>query len=176
MLKAIASAVLMLMAGLQAGPSDQMFDDLKMAPSPEEAESIALDIWAAWLESGSPTVDLLMERGVAAQSVGDLELARAFYDRAILIEPDYAEAWNRRATIFLQEENLAEALRDINETLAREPRHFGAWLGLGIVLERLGAKDEALTAYREALAIYPHLERARSAARRLEDAVDGTAL
>lgn len=176
MLKALFTAALIAISGPAHGPPDEMFERLQEAPSDEEAESIALDIWAAWLESGSPTVDILMERAVTAQAMGDTDHARALYDRAIRIQPDYAEAWHRRATLFLQDERYDEALRDLNETLKHEPRHFGAWLGLGMILERLGSTEEALEAYREALAIHPRLDRARSAVARLSAATDGTAL
>ncbi|MEL6752976.1 MAG: tetratricopeptide repeat protein, partial [Pseudomonadota bacterium] len=68
------------------------------------------------------------------------------------------------------------ALRDLNEALKHEPRHFGAWLGLGLMLERLGSTSEALEAYREALDIYPRLDAARRGEARLREMTDGTAL
>lgn len=176
MIKAVLLAGALLVSGPSHGPSDDMFERLKTAPSQSEADEVAQDIWAAWLESGSPTVDLLMERAIEAEEVGDAEHARALYDRAILIAPDYAEAWNRRAALFLAEENFSEALRDVNEALKREPRHFGAWLGLGMVLETFGAQEQALEAYREALAIHPNLAPAKHAEKRLARANDGQAL
>lgn len=176
MIKAFLIAGLIFASGASHGPSDDMFDRLLQAPTESEADEVAQDIWAAWLESGSPTVDLLMERAVAAETAGDVAHARALYDRAILIEPDYAEAWNRRAALFLADENYAEALRDVNEALRLEPRHFGAWLGLGMVLETFGAQKEALAAYREALAIHPNLAPAKQAERRLSKSNDGQSL
>ncbi|MEL6568961.1 MAG: tetratricopeptide repeat protein [Pseudomonadota bacterium] len=176
MFKALFTAVFLLAAGPAYGPPDDMFDRLENAPSDEEAEGIALDIWNAWLESGSPTVDILMERAVDAQARGDAKHARALYDRIIRVRPEYAEAWHRRATLFLENEQYDEALRDLNEALRHEPRHFGAWLGLGVMLERLGSTSEALEAYREALDIYPRLEAARRGEARLKEVSDGTAL
>lgn len=176
MFKALAFSFFLLASGPVAGPSDEMFEKLLEAPSESEAEEVAMDIFAAWMESGSPTVDILMERGVEAQLAGELDLARAMYDRAILIKPDYAEAWNRRAALFLAEENYAEALRDVNEALRLEPRHFGAWTGLGAVLETFGAREEALQAYREALKIHPWLAPARQGEGRLATFADGQAL
>ncbi|MEO1641896.1 MAG: tetratricopeptide repeat protein [Pseudomonadota bacterium] len=173
MFKALAFAGLLLVSSPDFGPSDQMFEDLKSAETEDDANSTALDIWAAWMESGSDAADLVMERAVNAQAQGDTELAKALYDRVIAIQPDYAEAWNRRATLFLAEENYAEALRDVNEALRLEPRHFGAWGGLGAVLESLGAKEEALEAYKKALEIYPLFPRARSAAARLTKEIEG---
>lgn len=172
MLKALAIIALLV----SAGPSDEMFDELRNAETPEEAESVASDIWASWMESGSPTVDLLMERAVAAEQSADRDHARALYDRIILIKPDYAEAWHRRAALFYADDRLDEALRDLNETLALEPRHFGAWFALATLLERLGAEEEARDAYGEALALHPQWEPARQGAARLDRALLGTAL
>lgn len=181
MLRALLLATLCLVTTLVGGathaePSDEMFDKLRNAPSDSEANDAALDIWASWLESGSATVDVIMERGVNAQTVGDFETARAFYDRAILIKPDYAEAWNRRASLFLMDENYPEALRDLNEALRLEPRHFGAWAGLGMMFESLGANEQALEAYREAILIYPRMEQALSAEKRLSKVAEGQGL
>jgi tetratricopeptide (TPR) repeat protein len=176
MFKAFLISAVILAGGMNAGPSDEMFEKLLQAPSQSEANDAALDIWATWMESGSATVDIVMERGASAQAAGDLETARTFYDRAILIKPDYAEAWNRRATIFLIEENWGEALRDLNEALKLEPRHFGAWAGLGMMFETMGAPDEALDAYREALALYPLMPQALSAEKRLSKVLEGQGL
>ncbi|GGB71416.1 tetratricopeptide repeat protein [Henriciella pelagia] len=176
MLKVLAIAGLILVRGPDFGPSDEMFEELKNAPTEEEATSVALDIWAAWMESGSAAADLVMERAVTAQSLGDRELAHELYDRVISIQPEYAEAYNRRATVFLMEEKYDEALRDVNEALRLEPRHFGAWMGLARVLEQLGAKEEALIAYREALKIHPTLGPARSAEARLVKEKNGQGL
>ncbi|WP_430402727.1 tetratricopeptide repeat protein [Hyphomonas sp.] len=176
MSKALLLAALLFAGFAHAGPSDEMFEKLLNAPSESEANDAAQDIWASWMESGSPTVDMIMERAVDAQTIGDYETARAFYDRAIMLEPDYAEAWNRRATLFLNDENFPEALRDLNEALRLEPRHFGAWAGLGIMMETMGAETEALEAYREALEIYPFMTQAQQAEKRLSRVAEGQGL
>ncbi len=157
-------------------PSDEMFDKLRNAPSESEANDRAMDIWASWMESGSATVDIAMERATAAQAAGDNDTARALLDRVILLRPDYAEAWNRRASIFLTEENYPEALRDLNEALKYEPRHFGAWAGLGMLFETMQAPEEALEAYREALAVYPMMPQAKRAEGRLSKEAEGLEL
>lgn len=176
MLKTLFTAAFLFITGPAYGPPEDMFDRLEQAPTDQEAEGIALDIWNAWLESGSPTVDILMERAVEAQAFGDTKHARTLYDRIIRIKPDYAEAWHRRASLFLENEQYDEALRDLNEALRLEPRHFGAWLVLGSMLERLGSTTEALEAYREALEVYPRMDAARRGEARLREAADGTAL
>ncbi|MEQ3747007.1 MAG: tetratricopeptide repeat protein [Henriciella sp.] len=173
MFKALAFAGIILVSGPDFGPSDEMFDELKSAPTEEEANDVALDIWASWMESGSDAADLVMERAVSAQAMGDLDHARSLYDRVIAIQPEYAEARNRRATIFLAEQNYSEALRDVNEALRLEPRHFGAWGGLGSVLESLGSKDEALEAYQQALEIYPQFSSAKRGVARIQREREG---
>ena len=176
MIRALLLAVLFLVGAAHAEPSDEMFEKLRTAPSDSEANDVAMDIWASWMESGSPTVDVIMERGVDAQTAGDFETARAFFDRAILIKPDYPEAWNRRAALFLMDENYTEALGDLNETLQLEPRHFGAWSGLGMMFESMGSPKHALEAYREAIEIYPRMQQALAAEKRLSKLAEGQGL
>lgn len=176
MIKALLLAGFILAGGPTSGPTDEMFDDLLNAPNERAAALAAQDIYTSWLESPSPTVDILMERAIDAQNYGRADLAHAFYDRAIMIEPTYAEAWNRRATLFLAEDKYDEALRDLNETLKLEPRHFVAWTGLGTIFESLGASKEALDAYQEALKFHPNLQQAKQAAARLSGATEGRSL
>ena len=173
---ALVAALVWLAPAAHAAPTDDMFARLKAATEEAEAADVAADIWATWLESGSPTVDLLMERvGIALES-GDTETAHELLDRVILLKPDYPEAYHRRAGLFLDAENYPEAFRDLNEALKLEPRHFGAWLGMGVMLEALGGEKEALESYREALAIYPLLPQARSPASRLAKKAEGQEL
>jgi tetratricopeptide (TPR) repeat protein len=177
MLRAFLLSLLMLIAPAAfAAPTEQMFERLKAAQDEAEAADVAEDIWATWLESGSPTVDVLMERAMLAIGAGEAETAHELLDRIIVIKPDYPEAWHRRAGLFLAEENFPEAFRDLNEALKLEPRHFGAWIGMGVMLETLGGEAEALASYREALKIYPLLPQARSAAARLAKKAEGTEL
>ena len=177
MSKYVACFLFLVVAGLaDAMPSDEMFDKLRNAPSDSEASDAAQDIWASWMESGSPTIDMIMERARQSLTLGDTESARTYYDRVILIDPSYPEAWNHRAGIFLQQENYAEALRDINETLRLEPRHFAAWLRLANIFESLDAPTQALDAYREAIRIYPRMPQALQAEKRLAKLIDGQGL
>lgn len=161
---------------LISGPSDEMFEKLKSAETEQAAAQAEADIVASWNDSGSGTVDLLMERAGIAEQAGDEGLARSLYDRIVIIAPDYSEGWYRRAALFLRQENYSEALRDMNETLAVEPRHFPAWTGVAFVLEQLGSRKEALEAYEMALAIHPHLVPAKRGQARLERDTTGTAL
>lgn len=172
----LLAALIWLAPAALAAPTDEMFEKLKSASEESEAADVAADIWATWLESGSPTVDLLMQRAAMAVEAGDADTARELLDRVILLKPDYPEAWHRRAGLFLADENYPEAFRDLNEALKLEPRHFGAWLGMGVMLEALGGHKEALESYREALAIYPLMPQARFAADRLAKQAEGQEL
>ena len=172
----LVAALIWLAPAAHAAPTEEMFAKLKAATEETEAADVAADIWATWLESGSPTVDLLMQRAMGAVQAGDSDTAHELLDRVILLKPDYPEAWHRRAGLFLESENFPEAFRDLNEALTLEPRHFGAWLGMGVMLEQLGGDKEALESYREALAIYPLMPQARFAAQRLAKQAEGQEL
>ncbi|MAK61287.1 MAG: hypothetical protein CMK09_09940 [Ponticaulis sp.] len=166
----------LLLASATAGPSDEMFDELKSAPSQIEAESVADDISAAMQESGSATADLLLERALTAETVEKYDLARQMLDRAIAVQPDFAEAWFQRSLLYLNEDLYDQALFDLNEALTHEPRHFQAWLTLAGLFEALGQPREALEAYREVLKIYPRHETANAQIRRLAPQVDGRSI
>ena len=134
------------------------------------------EVWDAWLVSGSGTVDILMRRGLDAQESGDDDMAREMFDRAIVIRPDYAEAWNRRALLFFNQGKYDEAIDDLEATLTHEPRHFGAWIGLGMIFESIDRPEAALLAYRKALAVHPHAQAALQGEKRMVRMVEGVPL
>ena len=86
---------------------------------------------------------------------------------------DVGRSWNRRATVYYTKKDFGRALADIREVLAREPRHFGALSGLGIILQEMGDEKHALDAFRRALAIHPHLERVPELVKKLSEKIDG---
>lgn len=152
---------------------DELFAQLEAAPDDAAAGRIEAQIWRHWAESGSPTVDVLLERATAAETAGDPELARRFLDQASDLAPDFAEPWNRRANLAYDAHDYAGAITAIQETLKREPRHFGALTGLGLIYEELHQDRAALEAFRAALAVNPRYDAARQGLRRLEPRVDG---
>ncbi len=160
----------------QSNFSQDLLDKLKATESSAEAANLEEEIWEAWLLSGSPTVDMLMLRGVEASESADLELARDMFDRAIRIKPDYAEAWNRRALLFFNDGHYDEAIADLEVALTHEPRHFGAWTGLGMIFESIEEPDAALRAYRKVLEIHPHAAAAKQGEARLIVQVEGRSL
>jgi len=153
--------------------SQELLDKLKTIASDDEAARLEEEIWDAWLVSGSGTVDILMKRGLEYQEHEDLEGAREMFDRVIAIKPDYAEAWNRRALLFFNDGKYDEAVADLETTLIHEPRHFGAWIGLGMIFESIERPEAALLAYRKALEVHPHAEAAKQGEKRLTRAVEG---
>ncbi|MGD0331848.1 MAG: tetratricopeptide repeat protein [Xanthobacteraceae bacterium] len=152
---------------------DTLFDALKIAPDAESAKAIEDRIWAVWMMSGSDTCNLLMGRIKAAADAKDYDLAIKLLDAVVAIKPDYVEAWNRRATIYYMKNDYGHALADLREVLVREPRHFGALSGLGLILQEIGDDKHALEAYRKALAIDPHLEHVPDVVKTLREKVEG---
>ncbi len=152
---------------------DQLFAQLAVARTPDDAKEVEQAIWARWNRSGSISVDLLMSRGVRALADGEIDIALTFFDEVVDLAPGYAEGWNKRATVHFLKDDYAAALSDIETTLALEPRHFGAIGGLALVLEDLGDKEGARDAYRRALVVYPWLEGAADAENRLTVEIDG---
>ena len=152
---------------------DKLFAALKIAPDAESAKFIENRIWALWFHSPSDTAALLMTRVKTAIEAKNLDLAIQLLTSVIEIQPDFIEAWNRRATIYYMKKDYGRSLEDIREVLAREPRHFGALSGLGMILADLGEEKNALDAFRRALAVHPRLERIPEQVKRLEDKLEG---
>ena len=155
---------------------DFLFEALKAAPDTETAKLVESRIWALWMASGSDTADLLMSRVKEAAQEKDTDLAIRLLDAIIELKPDYVEAWNRRATMYFSKKDYGRALADIAQTLAREPRHFGALTGLGMILEEMGEDKRALEVFRRALEIDPHLEKIPELVKALTDKVEGRAI
>ncbi|HUN52310.1 MAG TPA: tetratricopeptide repeat protein, partial [Candidatus Sulfotelmatobacter sp.] len=153
---------------------DGLFERLQAAQNPLEAKLLEEAIWQIWLESGSPTVDLLMANGATAMSAGDYDKAQTMFDAVVQLDPDYAEGWNKRATLYFITGNYQASIADIEKTLALEPRHFGALSGLGQILERLNDPAGALKAYRRALAADPQMESVRERVKELTLQVKGS--
>jgi tetratricopeptide (TPR) repeat protein len=152
---------------------DTLFEALKVAPDEASAKAIEDRIWAIWMSSDSDTCTLLMDRVKDATEDKDYDLAIKLLDAIVTIKPDYVEAWNRRATLYYIKHEYGRALADIREVLAREPRHFGALAGLGLILQDIGDDKHALEAYQAALAIDPHLRNLPDTVKTLREKVEG---
>jgi tetratricopeptide (TPR) repeat protein len=132
------------------------------------AERIERELWVEWSKSGSPAMDLLLERGRKAMESGDLDAAIEHLTALVDHAPDFAEGWNARATAFFQAGMLGPSVADIAHTLDLNPNHFGALTGFGMILEATGKEAEALEVYRAAIAIHPHMDGVSEAIQRLE--------
>jgi len=152
------------------------FERLKAETNPEDANLIAEDIWAVWLDSGSDTVNFILRRGTAAQKRNDIKLARRMYDHVTTLNPEYAEGWARSSRLALEEKDLSRALTESAQTLVYEPRHFYALWTMGNVFEQLGRQDEALEAYIEANKLYPELKAVKDRIGTLKSDIDGDVL
>jgi tetratricopeptide (TPR) repeat protein len=152
---------------------ERLYLRLKEAKTEQEAKGVAGLIVRRWSRSGSDTVDLLATRMKKAAGDNNLNLAIELADRIIALEPNWAEGWHQRATLFFRLEDSTRAMFDLAEALKREPRHFVALSGLATLLQQQGKDKAALRAYREVLAIYPLMEGAKQAAEKLAPNVDG---
>ncbi|WP_046863119.1 tetratricopeptide repeat protein [Microvirga massiliensis] len=152
---------------------EDLFDRLGKATDETEAQGIARLIERRWGRSGSDTADLLMSRATEAMHRKDYPLAVELLDRVLVLQPGWAEAWYRRANVFYMLDDPVSAIADIREAVHLEPRHFGAWTGLGHILMSSDDKTRALEAYRRALTIYPQLSTVQDLVKRLAPEVDG---
>jgi Tfp pilus assembly protein PilF len=154
---------------------DPLFDALRDA-DPAGAQEIENRIWEEWSRSGSAAMDLLLERGREALEAGEIDVAIEHFSALVDHAPDFAEAYNARATAYFQSGAYGLALEDIRQTLARNPRHFGAMSGLAFILEEIGEEEGALEAWRAVEALHPQREGVRQAIERLERQVEGVTL
>nr|WP_306268266.1 tetratricopeptide repeat protein [Pararhizobium sp. IMCC3301] len=147
---------------------DRLFSELQSSQSELEARHLAGQIDDLWRGARGETARLLLSRADDAIADDDFALAIDVLDQLIALEPDFAEAWNRRATVYYLKENYGRSLADIAVTLALEPRHFGALTGLGLMLEDLGEDKKAYDALKRALELNPFQEEVRQELESLE--------
>ena len=152
---------------------DFLFGALKAAPDDASAKAVEDRIWAVWTGAGNETTNLLMSRAKKATDDKDYDLAIRMLSSIIEIKPDFTEAWNRRATVYFLKKDYVNSMADIGRVLAREPRHFGALSGLGLIMQDTGDDKHALEAYRKALEIYPRLKGMEDKIKTLKEKVEG---
>lgn len=161
----------------QADPRlDILFKALKEAPSLADALAVENTIWTIWLESDRDGVSRLLEDGMVAMSHGAYGPAIEAFSGAIRQAPDFAEAWNKRATAYYLLGEFEASVRDIQRTLALEPRHFGALSGLGLIYLAIDNDSGARKAYEKALEIHPLMPGVKAQLQRLKDRIGGKAI
>ena len=134
---------------------DKLFEELKREPNAKAATRITRRIWAEWFDSGSDTVNLLLNWSQEAIEKEKFEVALDLLDQVVVLDPGFAEGWNRRATLHFMMDRYDKSMADIACTLLLEPRHFGAWSGMAAIYKNSGLKEKALEAYLKVLEFYP---------------------
>lgn len=140
---------------------DGLFAHLQTTSSRPEAEAAQRQIWLIWTECDDSQADRLLQSGIQAMAARRHGLALQYFDRLVERAPDFAEGWNKRATVHYLMEDYAASVFDIERTLELEPRHFGALSGLGMIYDAIGEPAAALRSFEAAVAINPHLDGTR---------------
>ncbi len=130
-------------------------------------------IWLLWLHSDDKAVNRLMAQGVIAMQRGALDRALDRFDEITRRAPDFAEGWNKRATVLYMMGRHRESVADVQQVLNLEPRHYGALSGLGMILVALGREEDALEWLRRALEVNPYLDGIRVLADELGERLKG---
>lgn len=162
-------------AAEEARSLDSLFAALKVSDE-GDYKAIENQIMAVLARSDSASMTFLLARASRAMEAAEFDKALGFLDDLVRLEPDFAEAWNRRATVYFHLEQYGRSMADIQRALALEPRHFVAMAGMAIILDRLERPKAALEVFRRVLELHPHMEGAREAVERLAPDVDGREL
>lgn len=161
------------LAEKRAARLDELFSELKRETNAMKASRIASQIQTQWQNSGSASIDLMMGWASKAMEDKKYSVALDFLDQVIVMKPDYAEGWNRRATLNYVTNDYGRAMADIQKTLSLEPRHFGAMAGMAAILKETGRKEAALGAFEQVLNIYPMMRQAQKEVGELADELTG---
>ena len=148
---------------------DDLFKRLAETSNPTEAAATEDAIWTLWLAHPDERAQRYMFAGIRQMNDGQLREALITFSRLVEMEPKFAEAWNKRATVYYALQDYDASARDIAETLKLEPRHFGALSGLGLVNIALGRFPAAITAFEMAMAHHPYLRGARENIKNLKN-------
>ncbi len=146
---------------------DELFAVLQTSSDPGELSAAHGRIWEIWTNNDDAELFALMEQGIVLMGRRRLGEALEVFDSLVDIAPDYAEAWNKRATVHFLLGNYADSVADVDVTLDLEPRHFGALSGLGQIELQQGDPEAALSAFEAALQVHPHLPGTRELIRQL---------
>jgi tetratricopeptide (TPR) repeat protein len=152
---------------------DSLFNELRRARNEAAAQRIANRIWREWFRSGSASIDFLMQRADRAMKAREFDVALDLLDQVVTLAPDYAEGWNRRATVHFMMDDYAKSMADIERTLRIEPRHFGALGGMAQIMKNTGRKQLALDAYMRVLEVYPMMRDAQNEVGALAEELGG---
>ncbi len=155
----------------RAAQLDQLYIRLAASSDATETSALVADIDRLHLQTDSPASALLMSRAIETMQASNYETSGKLLDTIVQLQPQWAEAWNKRATLRYMAGNAEGSMADIAQTLKLEPRHIGALGGMGMILEQSGLRDAALRAYEKSLEIAPQLASAKQSAIRLKAAL-----
>lgn len=153
---------------------DGLFRRLQSTSDAVEARAVEQRIWRVWLEADDAGLNRLMQQGIAAMHNRQYATALQAFDRMVEQAPEFAEGWNKRATVHFLMGNLRASVEDIRQTLALEPRHFGALFGLGLIYDALEQPAAALRSFEATLALNPHSESTRQKVEELREQLRGS--
>ncbi|HEY6734222.1 MAG TPA: hypothetical protein VI256_10575 [Roseiarcus sp.] len=154
----------------------ELYTRLAAAKDADETSGIITRLLHSYSESGSDTADPLLKRARQAIGVENYSDALKILNATIALQPDWAEGWNARATTRYLDDDYKGSMADIAQTLKREPKHLGALMGMGMILEARDKREEALKIYQRVLEIAPHWRNAQEAADKLKAALAGSEL
>ena len=135
---------------------EDLFDILSTTESDVQINEVTSNIWDIWYETNDPSIEADFYRGLESMRTGDLMMSVAFFTRVIDKNPNFAEGWNKRATVYYMLGKFDASMMDIHETLKLEPRHFGAMDGMGLIFIHLEQFDKAIDIYDQMLKIFPN--------------------
>ena len=172
----VAGMLLCAPLAAQTPKLDDLFGQLATAEDAQAGQQVAEAIIAEWSKSGSPAIDLLLQRGQSAIDAGEPGIAIGHFTAAIDHDPAFVEAWHGRATAYYLTGRIGPAIDDLREVLLRNPRHFGALEGFAILLEEMDRPEQALEVWRKVADLHPTHVRAAEAIGRLTLALEGITL
>jgi len=162
MFKVLVTAIFIIILPLKsfADQTDKrlnyLFEKLIIAENDIEINKITNQIWKIWNEIDDPKVTRLFETGVQMISLGFYKRSIDYFNKVIISKPNFAEAWNKRATAHFMMGNFDLSMEDISQTLLLEPRHFGALDGMGLIFIHLNEHEKAIEIYDKMLEIFPN--------------------
>ena len=158
----LLSIIIFLFLSTTSAKSDQndprlnnLFKKLNETENQEEISDLIKNIWDIWYEVDDPKVIEYFEKGIQAMNLRNYPLAIRFFNNLIEEDPNFAEGWNKRATVHFMMGNFDQSMQDIIKTLELEPRHFGALDGMGLIFIHQGQFQQAIDVYDKMLEIFP---------------------
>ena len=158
----LLSIIIFLFLSTTSVKSDQndprlnnLFKKLNETENQEEISDLIKNIWDIWYEVDDPKVIEYFEKGIQAMRIRNYPLAVRFFNNLIEKDPNFAEAWNKRATVYFMMGDFDKSMQDIIKTLELEPRHFGALDGMGLIFIHQGQYQQAIDVYDKMLEIFP---------------------